>query len=350
MTSFELPVFPFKVHALGSEAAKDPIIDVHTTIPSLTPEQVLVKVSYASINPMDPKIHDYNFFNLPLPLVLGFDFSGTVVAVGGHEPAPHGGQTIEVGAQVFGFTGRGGCFAEYVVVTRDVLVLRGAIPPAEAATYGVAFCTAYENVEVVGGVSKRAGQWVYVAGGSGGCGHFAVQIARRAGARVIASASKPEALKLLHSLGVEHVIDYSKQDVVKEVLSVTGGRGVDLSYDPTYIPSSFQQSASVVASGGQWVKLGMQSDADKEFFAIAEQRGAQPVIGDWGRYSTQPTFREQQWKVRKGVEEAVGWYSEGKVKPHVNSTVAFEAKALQKALDDMKVGKNNVGKVVLKVE
>ena len=350
MTSFELPTFPLKVHALGSEALKGPIVDVSTSVPSLTPQQLLVKVSYASLNPLDPKIHHFNFFGLPLPLVLGFDFSGVVVAVGGSEPAPHGGQSIEVGAEVMGFTGRAGCFADYVVVTRDVVVLRGAVPPAEASTYGVAYCTAYENLEVIGEVSKRAGQWIYVAGGSGGVGHFAVQLARQAGMKVIASASKPEALQLLRSLGVEHVIDYSKQDVVAEVLSVTGGRGVDVSYDPTYIPSSYRQSSAVVASGGVWVKLGAQSDAEAEFFAAAQQRGAQALIGDWGRYVAQPAFRQDTWKVRKGLEAAVGWYSEGKVKPHVNSTLPFEAKALQKALEDITEGRNNVGKVVMKVE
>jgi len=198
-------------------------------------------------------------------------------------------------------------------------------------------------------VSKRTGQWVYVAGGSGGVGHFAVQLARLAGAKVIASASKPEALKLLQNLGVDHIINYSKQDVVKEVLSITGGKGVNLSYDPTYLPSSFKQSAAVVASGGKWVKLGGQTDEDKEPRTIAEEKGGEPLIGDWGRYSTQPAFQEQRWKVRKGWEAAVTWYGEGKLKPHINSTIPFEAKALQKALDDIAGGKANVGKAVLKV-
>lgn len=47
----------------------------------------------------------------------------------------------------------------------------------------------------------------------------------------------------MRQLGVDHIIDYSKQDTVAEVLSVTGGRGVELVYDPTYLPSSFNQSA-----------------------------------------------------------------------------------------------------------
>jgi len=55
---------------------------------------------------------------------------------------------------------------------------------------------------------------------------------------------------------VDHIIDYSKQDVVQQVLAVTAGRGADIVYDPTYSQSSFKQSASVVASGGRWLRLG----------------------------------------------------------------------------------------------
>ena len=90
--------------------------------------------------------------------------------------------------------------------------------------------------------------------------------------KVIGSTSKAQSAELLRSLGVDHVIDYSKQDVVKEVLALTGGKGADLVYDPTYQPASFKQSASAVASGGVWMKLGTSTEGAEEAMKTAEGR------------------------------------------------------------------------------
>ena len=195
---------------------------------------------------MDPTLQMYNFWQLPLPLVLGFDFSGTVVAVGSDDDIPpHCDSNVVVGSDVFGWGRSGACFAEFLVAKRMNVALRRSTPAADASTYGIAFGTAYESVEVTGGVSARM--------------------------RVIGSTSKPQGAELLRSLGVDHVIDYSKQDVVAEVLSLTGGRGADLVYDPTYQPSSFMQSVGTVASRDVWMKLGLSSDGVAE--AMAPCRG-----------------------------------------------------------------------------
>jgi NADPH:quinone reductase len=70
-----------------------------------------------------------NMFKLPEPYVLGFDFSGDGVRLGGE-----GKDALKVGDRVFGRTGAGGCFAEYVVTDRENVVLRGAVPAPEAST------------------------------------------------------------------------------------------------------------------------------------------------------------------------------------------------------------------------
>ena len=339
---------PITFHALGSAEAKPPLTDLEKTITSLQADELLVKVAYASINPMDPKIQLHNFMRLPLPLIVGFDFSGTVVALGGPLPSDWD-QAVEVGSKVFGLAGTGGAYAEYVVVKRDWVVLTGDVGEPEASTYAIAYASAHGGVEEVGEASKRAGQWLYVAGGGGGVGHFAVQLGKVAGMKVIASASKPDALRFLHSLGVDHVIDYSKQHVVKEVLALTGGKGAELVYDPTYSVSSYKQSASVVSSGGLWLKLGSQDDAEAR--SIAESRGAKVVQADWGsmRYAFNPEARKQTVKLRQMFEQAKRWYTEGKVKPHVTEVVPFEAKALQKAFVDRLNQKSGIGKSVVHI-
>ena len=244
----------------------------------------------------------------------------------------------------------GGCYGEYVVAKRGRVALRGDLPEPEASTFGVAFLSAYEPLLVTTDISARSGQTIFIPGGGGGVGHFAVQLAKAYGLRVIASASKPEGLELLRKLRADVVIDYSAQDVVAEVLAATGGHGADLVFDATYQDSSMKQSAATVAAGGQWVRLGKFQDAEAvkaDVERIASGRGATVLIGDLGRYSYEPAYVAKAALVyTAGFQAARQLYAEGKVKPHIAVTVPFEAKAVQQALGDIK---KTVGKQVVKV-
>jgi NADPH:quinone reductase-like Zn-dependent oxidoreductase len=339
---------PITFRAFGNDELNTPVVPLDKTVSSLQADELLVKVAFASINPMDPKLQQNNKFKLPMPMILGFDFSGTVVSAGG-EATGTADPSIQVGSEIFGFTFTGQCYAEYVVAKRGHVALRGEIPAAEASTYGIAYISAWEPVELVAGLSKRQGQWIYIAGAAGGVGHFAAQLAKAAGLKVIGSASKPESLALLRSLGVDHIIDYSKQNVVKEVLSITGGKGADLVFDPTYKAESMTQSGGTVASGGTWLRLGAHDDSDTEACAIARERGATATYGDFGRYIFHPVYVAQLNTIRQALAEVVRLYQEGKVRAHVSKVVPFDAKALQQALDDNLHGKHNWGKATVKI-
>jgi NADPH:quinone reductase-like Zn-dependent oxidoreductase len=342
MSAFSLPV-TFTSQAV--DPVGTPMSAKSTTVSSLADDHVLVRIRYASINPMDGKLARNNFWKLPEPLVLGFDFSGVVAAVGGS-----GGGELQVGDEVFGFNDKGACYAQYVAVKKDRVVKRGAIPLREAATYGIAYSSAYEPLLMADDIRKRSGQTIYIAGGGGGVGHFAVQLAKLHGLRVISSGSKPASLDLLRSLKVDHVIDYSKQDVVAEVLKLTGGKGADIVYDPTYSPASFKQSASLVASGGRWLRLGGLNPAeDTDAQRIAKERGAEATYGDFGRYWFQPQYISRVSEFAAVLKEATSLYEQGKVRPHIAAEVPFTSEALQRAVDDNNSGKANVGKVVVKV-
>jgi NADPH:quinone reductase-like Zn-dependent oxidoreductase len=108
-------------------------------------------------------------------------------------------------------------------------------------------------------IQQHASKWIYVAGAAGGVGHFAAQIAKLYGLKVVGSAGKATSLHLLRELHLDYVIDYSKQDVVTEIMSLTGGKGADLVYDSSYTQSSYTQSAAVVASGGEYIRLGTET-------------------------------------------------------------------------------------------
>jgi NADPH:quinone reductase-like Zn-dependent oxidoreductase len=340
---------PITFRALGNEDLAASLTLVHKTVTSLADDEALIRVAYSALNKMDPHLQHTNLFNLPMPLVLGFDFSGTVAAVGGGED-----QKVKVGSEVFGYTVGGGCLAEYVVVKKENAIVReGNIPLAEACTLGVAYGSAYEPVEVTGQLSKQKGKTVFIPGGAGGVGHFAVQLCKMYGLTVISSGGKPASLDLLHKMGVDHVIDYSQQDVVKEVLSLTKGQGVDFVYDSTYQPSSYRQSAQVVKSGGRWIRLGPWAhtpDSEQEVTELVKSRGAEVVIGDMDRYTHTLPYMRQREVLYQAMRDAAGWYEAGKLKPYLSSIVPFEVDAVQAALDGIMQGKINVGKVVVKVQ
>jgi len=341
---------PVTFNALVIEQAGKPVSMQQKTIASLGEDEMLIRVTYASINKMDPALALRNLFQLPPPYVLGFDFSGEVVNLGGR-----GEGRFKVGDQVFGHskTGLGGCFAEYVVAKNSLeqVVLRGAVPAPEASTYGVAYLTAYESLVVTGNIQRQRGKRIYIAGAGGGLGHFAAQIAKLHGLKVIGTAGKPKTLELLRQLQLDHVIDYNKQNVVEEIMRLTGGKGVDLVYDSTYSQSSYIQSTGVIASGGEYIRLGtaaqMTQFGVEDMTTVVEGRGAKMVIGDLGRYSTDPLYKSQMPKVAEGLRQAVLWYEERKLRPVITQVVPFDSAALQRAFEDFLRGTINVGKVVV---
>ena len=336
---------PVTFKALAIEQPGAPVSLQQKTLESLKEGEVLIRVSYASINSMDPRLALRNVFNLPAPYVLGFDFSGEVVRRGG-DAGP------EVGEQVYGNSILGGGFAEYIVARKEGVLPRGAMPAPEASSFGIAYITAYESLMITGNLPQHKGKWIYIPGAAGGVGHFATQMARLNGLTVIGSAGKASSLNLLRQLHVDHVIDYSHQDVVGEIMKLTGGKGVDLVYDSTYAQSSYSQSAAVVASGGTYIRLGtpaqMTSFGLKDMTPVVEGRGAKMLIGDPGRYRIDPMYQAQAQKLYDGQKQAMSWYAEGKVRPVITQTVPFDAAALQKAFEDFLQGKINVGKVVVK--
>lgn len=341
---------PLSFQALAVEDAGKPIVLQTRSIDALNDDEVLVRVDYASINSMDAGLARRNLFQLPAPYVLGFDFSGEVVRLGSDNPCG-----LQIGDQVFGATIRGGCFGEYVVAKNraDQIRKRDPIPAREASAYGVAFLTAYESLAIATELERHRGEWIYVAGAGGGLGHFAAQIARLSGLKVIGSAGKPASLQLLRQLELDAVIDYSQQNVVSEVLRVTDGKGAAVVYDSTYRQASYLQSTAVVAAGGEYIRLA--SDIQLRQFGLEDlsqavaERGAEMTVADLGRYSTDPEFISRWPLVARGYDRAVEWYAAGTLRPTVTRVIPFDAPALSQALGDFGSGKINVGKVVVEI-
>jgi NADPH2:quinone reductase len=192
--------------------------------PTPGPGEVLVRVAASGINPHDTKRRaGWNGLTMAFPRVVPHaDGAGTIEAVGdgvdrermGERVWLHGGK-----ARAFGTA------AEHTVVAADCAYpLPDGIDFATGACLGVPACTAHHAVFVDGPVG---GQTILVQAGAGAVGHFAVQFAAQAGARVIATASSPEKARHARDAGAAEVVDYRKEDVVQRVRDLTGGRGVE---------------------------------------------------------------------------------------------------------------------------
>jgi len=193
--------------------------------------EVVVQVKAAGVGPWDAWIRGgKSVLPQPLPLTLGFDLSGVVDSIG------TGVREFKVGDEVFGVTNERftGAYAEYAVAKPNTLALKPkTLNHVHAASLPVVAVTAWQMIVDLAQVVS--GQSVLVHGGAGNVGGYAVQLAKRAGALVIATASRENAA-YVRRLGADGVIDYRTtrfEERVKEVdavIDTVGGETLERSY------------------------------------------------------------------------------------------------------------------------
>jgi NADPH2:quinone reductase len=189
---------------------------------------VLVKIIASAVNPVDAKIRASGYWGKSsLPIILGYDAAGII------EEAGAGVTNFKVGDEVY-YTPKLmdnpiGTYAEYNSVEASIISLKPKnLSFEEAAAIPLAGGTAWEAV--IRRLKIMPGETILIHGAAGGVGTFAVQFAKAAGAKVIATAS-PENHGILKELGADIIIDYHKLDAAKTALEETGGKGVDAAFD-----------------------------------------------------------------------------------------------------------------------
>lgn len=194
--------------------------------PEIGPDEVLIRVEAAALNPLDGKLQAGNmerFFPLTFPYTMGTDFAGTVERVGTSVSSWQPGNKVIARPDPT----TGGAFAELAAVPSASCV---ALPPSVSMTDAAG--TAWKALFEAAGL--EAGQTVLIH--AGGVGSFAVQFAHAAGARVFATASG-DGVELVRSLGADRVIDYKAEDFasrvsdVDVVLDTIGGETQTRSFD-----------------------------------------------------------------------------------------------------------------------
>lgn len=223
-------------------------------VPSPGPHDVLVHVHATSVNPVDTKIR-LGTRPRQLPLVLGYDLSGVITACGA--AVTH----FKVGDAVYGSPNlmRHGANAEFALLdARAAAHKPKSIDHIKTACLPVAAITAYEALHERARVGP--GQSVLIHGGAGGVGHFAVQLARLHGCRVITTAGRAESLAFCRdTLHADEVINYRDTDFVQRVNELTDGKGVAMVLD-SIGGDTFKRSIECLAPCGQIVTI-VGSDA-----------------------------------------------------------------------------------------
>lgn len=170
--------------------------------PKCGPHSLLVRVTAASINPVDYKV------GWPvLGSVVGMDVAGVV-----EEKGDKVSENINVGDEVFGSAGTNGSLAEYTIVDPKHIALKpSSVSFAEAATLNVTHITSLQGLRDYGKLQE--GDRVLIIGASGGCGTAAVQLASTLGAKDIVGVCSGRNAELVRSLGATDIIDYTQQTV-----------------------------------------------------------------------------------------------------------------------------------------
>jgi NADPH:quinone reductase-like Zn-dependent oxidoreductase len=180
--------------------------------------EVLVQVRAAGINPVDCAGRKFPLFGTiseHFPYILGWDISGQVVALG------KGVTQFQPGDEVYGmprFPGEAKGYSEYITApVADLARKPQSLTHQEAATIPLAALTAWQALFDTSHL--QAGQTVFISGGSGGVGHFAIQLAKSKGARVITTTSSRN-VEFVRSLGADLVFDYTSQTFTESVQDV----------------------------------------------------------------------------------------------------------------------------------
>lgn len=253
-----------RIHAYGGA---DTLKIDNIAMPTAASGQVIVRVKAAGINAIDWKIRDgwlQNDFPLPLPATLGVELAGEVVETG--EDA----SGLVIGDRVMGPVIGLGAYTDFAMVASSTLVrIPASLNDERAAAIPVAALTAWQALFEAGELKR--GETVLIHGAAGGVGSFAVQFARRAGARVIATAQGINA-GYLRGLGADEVIDYrtssfwNRSTDIDLVLDLVGGSALAESWQVLagtgrIVSTAAPDIAAQTPSGKRGIWFQMRPDA-----------------------------------------------------------------------------------------
>lgn len=299
------------------------------------PGQILIRVKAAGVNFPDGLIIR-NLYQMkpPLPFAPGSEAAGLVEAVG------PGVTAFRPGDRVSAMT-TWGAFAEEVVADagRCTPIPEG-MSFEEAAGFTMVYGTSLHAFAQRGAL--QAAETVLVLGAAGGVGLAAVEIARAMGAQVIAAASTQEKIDLAIAHGAQHGINYATESLKDRVKALTGGRGVDVIYDP--VGGDLAEPAfRTIAPGGRYLVVGFAAgDIPAIPLNLPLVKSAAIVGVFWGAF-----MMAHPDENARNMEQLHRWYAHGALKPEISRRFPFDqgAAAIRWVMD-----RKALGKVVLTMD
>ena len=289
---------------------------------------VLIKVEAVSIEGGDT----LNRMGGPLitvPHIVGYQAAGTIVQVG--KDITH----LKVGQKVVTVNAFGSHAELRSVPARNAWVVPDGFDIRQASAIPVPFGTADDCLFEFGRL--KAGETVLVQAGAGAVGLAAIQLAKRAGARVFATASSDEKLAKLKPFGLDHGINYAKQDVVAEVMKLSNNKGVDLVVDPVG-GSTLEKS---ILSTGARGRVSMVGNAGREDSRV----DVRPLMA--ANRSLTGVFLGAEImtdRVHDMIQRHINDAAAGKLKVVIDKTFALKDAAVAHAYIE---GRGAVGRVLL---
>jgi NADPH2:quinone reductase len=301
--------------------------DVPTPVPGKG--QVRIKVEAAGVNFPDALIIQNLYQSKPpLPFSPGGEAAGVIDAVG------EGITDLAVGDRAVAMTGNG-CFAEYVVANRaQVVPIPAAMPSDIAAGFIMTYGTSHHALKQR--AKLQPGETMLVLGAAGGVGLTAVELGKVMGAKVIAAASTDDKLALCRQYGADETINYIDASLKDEIKRLTGGKGVDVVYDP--VGDRFAEPAfRGIGWNGRYLVVGFAGGNIPSLpLNLPLIKGASIVGVFWGAFTQyEPAVHQAN------MAELLDWYAKGIIKPHVSKHFPLNegAAAIRWMMDRKATGK-----------
>lgn len=269
--------------------------------------QVVVDVAAAGINYPDTLMIEGKYqFKPELPFSPGGEAAGTVSAVGS------GVESVSVGDRVIVLSGHGAFAEKWLVEAGAVSPIPPGLDFVSAAAFGITYGTSYHALK--DRVRLVPGETLLVLGAAGGVGSAAVELGKVMGATVIAAASGPEKLAWAAEIGADHGIDYSRQGLREALGEVTGGRGVDVVYDPVGGDLT-ELAVRSTAWNGRLAVVGFAAgDIPSIPLNLTLLKGMSIVGVFWGR-----SLAEEPELHRQNFADLAGLVAAGRIRPRVSA-------------------------------
>jgi len=271
--------------------------------------EVLIAIKAASLNFPDLLIVQNKYQMKPtLPFVPGSEYAGVVQAVG------DGVQHLTPGQSVACLSGTGGFGTHTIASAKLCLALPKDFSFVDAAAFIMTYATSYHAL--MDRAQLKAGETVLILGAAGGVGTSAIQIAKAAGAKVIAAASTDEKCALCTSLGADATINYQRENLREALKTLTDGKGPDVIYDPVggeYTEPAFRS----IAWRGRYLVIGFAAGPIPSLpLNLPLLKGASIVGVFWGELARREPQANQAL-----MGALLAWYADGKIKPVIDRTM-----------------------------